>query len=1039
MNDLKCLSEQELSEFVRGRIDEFQVERIAEHIEDCDDCQATVVMLGETSDTFVDQLRSPAAPDALEAEKACQDAVERLADRVSSQRSGPTAASPALSDIQQVGPYRIQGELGVGGMGTVFVAMHTKLKRSVALKLLPETRWANPAAVSRFEREMEVIGQLDHPNIVRANDAGEENGMHYLVMEHVDGLDLSRVVNRVGPLAIADACEIARQAAVGLQYANENHLVHRDIKPSNLMLAASGKKSEVRGQKSKRVTTVKILDLGLALLGESHSAHENELTTVGQLMGTLDYMSPEQGMDSHEVDIRADIYSLGATLFKLLTGRAPFSAPQYNTLLKKVTALANKPVTPIQQLRPDIPDELAATIDRMLSKEPSERFHSPTDLIAALEPFSQEADLNALLATALKAKETKPNTIPPVVVSRSSAAAPLESKPSSSFPTKWIFASVLLALSLLAGALVLYVTTDNGVLIVRADDNAEVLVRRDGNTVRELEVTKGEHAVTVRSGAYRIELKGKSDELMMSQNAVTVKRGDRIVIQVHRRPKRTNDKGSMMGMYGGAMMMDQGTENEMGEGADEGEASGFGSAMYGGTAPGLGADLAGQEGGMSSMPESTEELMFGSMGSIGSLGQQVVPPKPNPTYDGKTYTQWINELQTERMPERLTEAIRAFASLGEDDKELATRSAAGIMQIMRRNGSNIIDSSPQGKLVQQALKVLLTMPSDIVIQATEDELREGNTRSRSFANLLLQNAFYGQGLPPRDFARSIERHRDSLYQLMLNLPDDEPADVRAAAISMVINRVTAGNVDLNKVEGLVPRLRDLLFEKDLKLVALAANALVKSDPDNEHLVPALTRLLPANNNHDDRVNAIRSLGRLGAKSRPAIDQLVAIIRPIAEPKAKSSDNRSSNAGESAGGGYGEMSGGFGGGMGGMSGAGYSVHQDIHYVTIEALGLMGPAAKSALPLLRKIADRKPAWEPAAGSSGLGGLPGASGLGFGEESGLGMGTGEGAEGLNTTYISAARTAINRIEGKEPIPSAAEQDEAAAAAVRHSGGYF
>jgi hypothetical protein len=250
MSEAKCLSEQELSEFVQGRIDDLRVDQIAEHLEACDDCQATVVMLAESSDTFVEQLRSPAVPDALEVEDACRDGVDRLADRAADWSAGATATLPEVGEITQLGPYRIQGELGVGGMGTVFQAIHTKLKRSVALKLLPASRWANPSAVARFEREMEVIGQLDHPNIVRASDAGEENGMHYLVMEHVDGLDLSRIVSRVGPLPVADACEIARQAAIGLRYANENHLVHRDIKPSNLMLARRAERSEVRSQES---------------------------------------------------------------------------------------------------------------------------------------------------------------------------------------------------------------------------------------------------------------------------------------------------------------------------------------------------------------------------------------------------------------------------------------------------------------------------------------------------------------------------------------------------------------------------------------------------------------------------------------------------------------------------------------------------------------------------------------------------------------------------------------------------------------------
>ena len=198
MNKLNCLSERELSEFVGGRVDAARLEQIAEHLESCGDCQATVVMLGENSDTFVEQLRSPAVPDALEVEEACRVAVERLTDRAVDWQTGPLATLPELNRITQIGPYKIRGELGVGGMGTVYEAVHSKLKRKVALKILPTNRWTNPLAISRFEREMEIIGQLDHPNIVRASDAGEENGMHYLVMEHVDGLDLSRIVNRTG-------------------------------------------------------------------------------------------------------------------------------------------------------------------------------------------------------------------------------------------------------------------------------------------------------------------------------------------------------------------------------------------------------------------------------------------------------------------------------------------------------------------------------------------------------------------------------------------------------------------------------------------------------------------------------------------------------------------------------------------------------------------------------------------------------------------------------------------------------------------------
>src|SRR5262245_43861309 len=187
----------------------------------------------------------------------------------------------------QLGPYTILGPLGAGGMGAVYKALHTRLKRVVALKVLPEGRMNDPGAVARFQQEMEAIGRLDHPNIIRATDAGEAAGRHFLVMELADGLDLGQVVVRVGPASIADACELVRQAARGLQSAHERGLVHRDVKPSNLLLTVGG--------------VVKVLDLGLARLarhGHGHGHADERLTASGDAMGTADFMAPEQGIDA---------------------------------------------------------------------------------------------------------------------------------------------------------------------------------------------------------------------------------------------------------------------------------------------------------------------------------------------------------------------------------------------------------------------------------------------------------------------------------------------------------------------------------------------------------------------------------------------------------------------------------------------------------------------------------------------------------------------------------------------------------------------
>ena len=209
----------------------------------------------------------------------------------------------------------------------------------MALKLLPANRFRDPHAVSRFRREIEAIARVDHPNIVRASDAGEHDGIHFLVMELIDGADLSTLVRRCGPLPIAEACELTRQAAVALQHAHEHGLVHRDVKPSNIMLDRNG--------------TAKLLDLGLVRLGDRSAG--GDLTTTGQLLGTFDYMAPEQASDIQRVDIRADLYSLGCTMYFLLTGQPPFGDAQYRTVVRKIVAHAKDEAPPVTDLRPEVP------------------------------------------------------------------------------------------------------------------------------------------------------------------------------------------------------------------------------------------------------------------------------------------------------------------------------------------------------------------------------------------------------------------------------------------------------------------------------------------------------------------------------------------------------------------------------------------------------------------------------------------------------------------------------------------------------------
>jgi serine/threonine protein kinase/Leucine-rich repeat (LRR) protein len=269
-----------------------------------------------------------------------------------------------------LGSYVLLEKLGEGGMGQVFKARNWKLGRVVALKLIRKERLDNPDAVRRFQREVRAAAALSHPNIVHALDADEVGGRHILVMEHIEGTNLAKVVKKNGPLPVAYACDFIRQAALGLQHAHEKGMVHRDIKPANLLLAVDGR-------------TVKVLDMGMARLdrGEAADEHSSTMTQEGTVVGTPDYIAPEQALESHTADIRADLYSLGCTLYYLLTGQVPFPG---GTLIQKINKHQFHEPTAIESLRPDLPPTVAAVLRKLMAKRPDDRFQTPGELAAAL-------------------------------------------------------------------------------------------------------------------------------------------------------------------------------------------------------------------------------------------------------------------------------------------------------------------------------------------------------------------------------------------------------------------------------------------------------------------------------------------------------------------------------------------------------------------------------------------------------------------------------------------------------------------------------
>lgn len=369
-----------------------------------------------------------------------------------------------LAKLRQIGDYEIIKELGHGGMGIVYKARQKLLNQIVAIKVLSQTLLGDPQAVGRFRREMQLIGRLNHPNIVRALNAGtasmgDGDDAHYLVMEFVDGLTLQQLCDKnrlssknadnveetsldfsgqrsanrksrnhestqphistldgdfptpvsvskqqVSPglqttikpsetkltscsscrFSVGAACEAIRQAALGLQHAHEFGLVHRDIKPANLMLDRNG--------------TVKILDLGLGKFLDDHRQPNEEasLTMAGTTIGTVDYISPEQCENAGDVDIRADLYSLGCTLYFLLTGKPPYTGSRYDTTRKKLMAHIVGEIPNVQKVLPEVPDELEKMLEKMLEKEPSERFQTPIEVAEALEPFASFDQLRVL-------------------------------------------------------------------------------------------------------------------------------------------------------------------------------------------------------------------------------------------------------------------------------------------------------------------------------------------------------------------------------------------------------------------------------------------------------------------------------------------------------------------------------------------------------------------------------------------------------------------------------------------------------------------
>lgn len=532
-----CPDDARLSAFCAGALNADEIESIALHVEDCEPCQEAIERVGARAQgDVVEGLLGTAREEVTQdgelglsvsaAELSAVAAIGRLALE-------PVRAVPDVPPPKRLREYVLGDELGQGGMGRVYRAVHTRLNREVALKILSPRYLASGSSAARFDGEMRALGKLSHPNIVQATDAGEVDGVQFLVMELIDGENLSQRLARTGPFEVAETCEVVRQVCLGLQVAHERHIVHRDIKPSNVMLTNTDGR-----------TCAKVMDLGLAHLREDVSVQQ-ALAETEVFVGTFDYVAPEQVERAALIDERADIYSLGCTFFHLLTGEAPYRR-HHKTALRKLIAHASAPVPRVDEFRADVPSAIVELIARMMSKSPSDRPASARDVAATVEPFasgkcdgsttrsdfssstsSRDSAGDVILTTEARASEL---SIRERAVSRT-ATDESGVRPPHSKVNVWIGAAFVL---LVLAGIVFRIETDMGNLEIEAFDEA---VKIEASRQGQVEVldTKTNSRVRLKSGEWQLRVVGRGD-VVIDKDIVTLKRGVTEVAKLSLKP-----------------------------------------------------------------------------------------------------------------------------------------------------------------------------------------------------------------------------------------------------------------------------------------------------------------------------------------------------------------------------------------------------------------------------------------------------------------------------------------------------------------------
>jgi serine/threonine protein kinase len=505
-----------LEAFGLGRLAGPASDTVVAHLDTCVDCRRIVANL--SADSFVGRLQAVEEGSAMAA-----------------------AIPPELANHPD---YRITRELGRGGMGVVYLAHNTLMARDEVLKVAHRALLEKPGTGERFLQEIRSAAQLMHVNVVRAYAALRIGELLVFAMEYVPGDDLGKIVRTQGALSVVKACNFTAQVALGLQHAHEKGMVHRDIKPSNLILSTDGKKP-----------VVKILDFGLAKM-TSEVGLAKDLTGSQKMMGTPDYVAPEQILDAAKAGIHADIYSLGCTLYYLLTGSPPFPGKSlYEVLHAHSTAAAR----PLNLVRPEVPAELAAVVAKMMAKDPAKRYRTPGDVAAKLAPFTKPGAANVapkLLVSAeakirppvrpeipSAAKTLGPTAKPAPARSQATIAAPFNFGAGPETPARpaaavgamrgkgrgslWIAAALSLGVGFVGllfalSATLRFVTPEGTIVLENVPDGAEVTFDGKRVTLRAIPTSPGSHKVEVHKGGFK-EFEKDVDVQVGRETLVTIR------------------------------------------------------------------------------------------------------------------------------------------------------------------------------------------------------------------------------------------------------------------------------------------------------------------------------------------------------------------------------------------------------------------------------------------------------------------------------------------------------------------------------------